>query len=163
MTKIKELRRAQDLLQKAHDRIETHGYDINTYGKVGLQGPACYIGTVRIVAGVSAWPNKAACDDDGEELKIALGMLDKVVSRRVQREDLEEHLEDVFESADLVEEELTKSELKHYAIGRKVEVYGFQVRDGGVGVANEREVALGVFRKALTRIHREIEKTKVAT
>lgn len=82
------LKKAAVLLQDAHDYIEVNGFDIQHYCPV--DGKCCFIGTVRIAAGVRPGAVDTGHDsdagaDDGEELYAALEAMDKVARRRLPK------------------------------------------------------------------------------
>lgn len=142
--RLTQLRAAQSLLQRAHDHIELAGFDIGTYGSgAGSLRPACYIGTVRAMAGLSDHAYGMPADHgDGPELTIALAQLDK----------LARPLTDPVRLADI------KDEYGEDSVGRIVEGYGFTLDSEGMNVDDQCNAALTMFRRALTEVYRKIEK-----
>lgn len=137
-TTLDELRATQDLLQRAHDYVESFGFNIHEYDTPGTKtGPRCYIGTVRTCANLRPYPEynpDLGYNDpgygNGLELRRALEMLDAQVP-----------------SGYLHDRGICRYDLLS---GRLVEKYGFFVQ-------TERDEALRIFRGALTEVYRLIE------
>jgi hypothetical protein len=153
---LNELLATQTLLQRAHDYIETHGFNIADY--TSDSGERCYIGTVRGVAGLDPNPeDQPAASGDGAELVCAFKILDSVAQRRlsddrkdVVKRDAEQNAYtlDSFEPIDIA------------AVGRYVESYGFQFAEEATCNQDEVDEALRIFRKALTKVYKKIEKAR---
>lgn len=120
---------AAETLQAAHDYIEVNGFDITTYEPYNKA--SCYIGTVRLVAGLSPKPrqgHKAA-------VTAALKMLDQIA---------------IDEGADLI---FGKREGGTSGAGKFIESLGFQKAAEDLTDNEQRDYALTILRKALTEIH----------
>lgn len=157
------LRKAAKLLQAAHDRIEVTGFNISTYepptrhgqNADEFGGACCYIGNVRLVAGVKAspaWTGYDAGAGDGPELYLALEAMDGVAKRRLAR---------AGGSVRTVKEEYEGREA-----GRFVEALGFEITgkfaekfpyDYDKRREAEKNYALKLLRTALTEIYQEVE------
>ncbi len=144
-----ELKKAAVVLQKAHDYIETYGFDIMSYpprkkndeqvisGRT-KEGACCYIGSVRLAAGINPSPsggNPAA--GDGPELKIALKTLDKIAAKSKWAKKV--------------------GKPDDYSIGTFIEQVGFEIKYDYEDKKREESKALDFFRRALTDIHKQIE------
>lgn len=153
MANLDELLRTQALLQKSHDYIEVFGFNIDFYE--GSDGACCHIGTVRKMAGLPADPDgHSPSSGDGPELVRAFKILDGVIKRRLSSNRVEKVKDTVS---------IWRGEEVQMAIGRYVESYGFQFRDDGddfVGNDAETQEALRIFRKALTKVYKQIEKAQ---
>ena len=143
--KIRLLKKTQNLLQRGHDYVETYGYNIDTYG-YDVDGPRCFIGVVRTVAGVGPDPQfievsegSHAGGGDGPELQRALEELDALAKKRLSEYD-----------RTLVDEEWIDS------TGHYIEKLGF-VKNESLSVDQQRVFVLKVFRTALTNVHNELK------
>lgn len=138
---LEELRATQQLLQRCHDRVETIGFNIMSYRgardvlsdvEADGSGPACYIGTVRLEAGVDGYAGRGVDpgSGDGPELRIALRILDELA----------------WNDSDRPDDCGTPS---NSSAGRVVEEFGFAHPSGGT--------ALRFFRRALTQVYERIK------
>lgn len=141
--KMKELKKAQKILQRAHDYIEMAGFDIDFYQpemtpfmgediiigrnkKLVDHGPCCYIGATRLVAGVRPNPSNGTDSEDGPELTLALRALDATCCE-VRTDETEP--------------------------GRVIEAEGLEDH-------HKKDEALLTYRSALTAVYNEIESRK---
>ena len=145
------LKKSAKLLQVMHDYIEEYGFDIsvpaskrsNNYdlgkkGKVNV-GPVCYIGGARLAAGVNPYEFYEGTDKgNGEELTIALRLLDKIALRTKKGK------------------KATGYNLRGSEPGGIVEALGFLLRNEGVTEAKQKAYALTLLRRALRDIYKEI-------
>lgn len=125
------LKKAAKLLQRAHDVIELHGFDIHEYGELApadvQEGeeipPMCYIGNIRFAAGIAPTPGadntnaggweSDATEGDGPELVVALETLDKLAKRRIPA----------------VRKNSVVNEPRPSQVGRFVEALGFEIQE----------------------------------
>lgn len=83
-------RKAVKLIDDAIEYVEVHGFNINKYEDSEYpDGPKCYIGTFRILAGLPAKPADGFIDPDplagdGEELFVAMEAIDAAAEDGVQ-------------------------------------------------------------------------------
>lgn len=165
---LEDLQATQALLQKAHDHVELHGFTIHTYADTHYRGAAivpvrvgCYIGTLRMMAGVPAIPptigeerrgddrvqNKAD-HGNGPELSLALKILDDIAKPWLSDESFE----------------AVVGGYKHKR-GRYIERLGFQTHAGAPVPTGEETyggmqaaAALGMLREGLRKVYRAIER-----
>jgi hypothetical protein len=156
---IETLRKAANILQTAHDHIETFGFDIYSYGGIDIVdqvkghteiAPACYIGSVRRAAGLPGTFNDYPEEGDGPELIIALKKLDEIAAKRLSA----------------YERKMINQEHAESTTGRFIENLGFEIRDRArdkfPNVNDEgfdeyqTKYALRLLRKALTMIYKDI-------
>jgi hypothetical protein len=162
-TKVKRnkttLRKAAKLIQAAHDRIEVQGFDIWSYEPdwdsgtniKEIQGPCCYIGNLRLCAGVGPYPDEqGAALGDGDELYLALEAMDGVAKRRMRRWGL---------LPKQIDREYQFFDGTYYEdpTGRFVEKLGFQVANKYSDPEVQQNYALKLLRAALTDIYKEVE------
>lgn len=169
------LRKAANLLQRAHDNIEIFGFNIDTFGtgnkkpesdRYEQTGPACYIGSLRLAAGVKPSPGAfdIAAEGDGPELIEALKIMDGIAKRRMKPKDRRTVKSDWKTTSEFYRE--TTSTATEYpadlwSVGRFVEQFGFEVQsraeekfeDQKSQREYEKNYALKLLRKALTEIH----------
>lgn len=80
--------KAAALIDKAIEHYETYGFNVKEFG--GPEAPACYIGALRLAAGLSASPPTrgcsvrytAACAPDPLPLEYAFAVLDCMADLR---------------------------------------------------------------------------------
>ena len=119
-------------LQKAHDYVEAHGFDIMKYGP-GMNGQCCFIGAVKVVGGEPGEPAGEAAPD---YVAKALCLMDDVILR--------EHPSDEFRR------------LGDYP-GSDVEGWGMGTLRYKPS-SDQSEEALPIYRKALREVYNEIER-----
>lgn len=159
------LKKAANILQAAHDYIEVHGFDIQSY--VPVDGQCCYIGNVRLAAGVdpdSDMTHEAdAGEGDGEELYAALEALDGVARRRLDTERREEAQRFISPAGRYVEQlgfqiEKKAEEKFIYPEQDPTETFGeWMDRTEAIDqkrIDFQRDYALKLLRTALTRIYK---------
>ena len=190
MATLEELKRTQDLLQRAHDYVELHGFDIDTYtpdtydwddetGRYTGDGPCCFIGTLRLAAGVNPEPSTLvygatprggggggydpavdAGADDGAELRLALEALDNLVRDRLTPADRGRM--ETFAAT-------TGRYIERYGLGelecnpRSISTWDDEEDEDGNVIEeqaiepDQQATALEFFRDALRNVHQEIE------
>lgn len=136
---LAELEDTQELLQRAHDCIECNGFNIWAY-EASSHGPMCYIGTVRRAAHVGGSPGSDPGRGNGPELRLALQVLDAQAMADL--------------SADHIQE-VVDGRLYDGVDGRYVEQFGFMQAES-LTREEQQEIALGVFRGALTEVYKMI-------
>jgi hypothetical protein len=147
------LKRTQGILQRTHDYIEAEGFNITVAiteegskadfkkgrkGKAKL-GPCCYIGGVRLAAGVDPdWAGVATDKGDGPELTLALEVMDQVVARS---------------------KDAAAARIRWYSPlpGKLAEALGFALRVQGVSNENQKARALTLLRRALRDVYKKLE------
>ena len=158
---LDELRATQALLQKAHDYIEVNGFNIWAYGnRVLASGERCFIGSVRGVAGLNPCPpldgDGRADDGDGAELTYAFGVLDDLAKKRARAQGV---------SLGTV----VADRAPDYRIGRYVERYGIEFVDARRDEDPDKrrdemaQEALLIFRRALARVYKQIQKAEAGS
>ena len=128
--------RAADLLQGSHDYIEQNGFNIWKYVPEKRDGPCCYIGNVRLAAGVRNLPTGDAGEGDGPELRLSLEVLDNLAQQRIDS-GIRNAIE--FEN--------------EFSIGRFIEWLGLNNDEAQHG----RDEALVFFRRAITQVQKKLE------
>jgi hypothetical protein len=178
---------AQTILQRAHDRIEQIGFDIQSYDS-GSESPACYIGSVRKVARLHGNPvevSESRWEGTLEEQMEAQKLEHKRWNRRLNMKPWQEarllpwdysqtwagggaplklalELLDELVYPFLSAERRVVEVEEHYVYttGRYVEQYGFQSNDTG---EDSHPEAIGLFRTALTALYNKIEEIRNVT
>lgn len=173
------LEKAAEIIQTAHDIIETVGFNIDTYGGHRIDAETdsgtpryamCYIGTMRYAAGIDPTPTAElfdiACEGDGEELVIALKALDKVAKKRMPKGARQGVREEYREEGDYYREtcsDAAEIDSDRWEVGRFVENLGFQIQAKAVNkfpddhvaqLEYQREYALKLLRRALSDLYR---------
>jgi hypothetical protein len=157
MSKKKELqtlKRAQKILQRTHDYYETVGFNINTYingnhresydwSKKPDIGPICYIGGIRLSAGVYPSPIQGTDVGDGPELRVALEIVDRVARKKLARINPDALREATRRANDWDQP------------GRLAEEFGFTVNS--YSDERQRTKAITLMRQALREVHKKIE------
>lgn len=151
------LERAANVLQKAHDLIESGGFNIDRYkSEIGGTINYCYIGSIRAAAGIVPRPDggmKGPADTgDGPELTIALEVLDKTAakSRKVSKKSIKKYVK-----GELRYKYYFPGEYNLQYAGRYVEAFGLALDT--LTQKEQEVVALDLLRKALREIHKELE------
>jgi hypothetical protein len=151
---LNELLATQTLLQRAHDYIETHGFNIADY--TSDSGERCYIGTVRGVANLDPNPeDQPAASGDGPELLRAFKILDSIAKKNLSADRKADVLFTAEDSA-----HHSGGTAAFYAAGRYVEALGFQFDAYSTCRQDEVDEAIRIFRKALTKVYKKIEKAR---
>lgn len=155
---LKDLKKVQKLLQGAHDYVEINGFDIDVYADYNSgekpnginHGRVCYIGAMRYAAGLAPEPDDVyneigATDPTVPELTYAYEVLDEIAKRKLDSD--------------------TKLDIKRdhtNTHGHYVEALGYDIRDGDRDYDQQAEAALKIFRRALTKVYKDIEKAQAA-
>lgn len=154
------MRKTLKVLQKTHDEFEAYGYDIGSYGtctnRERKTGARCFIGGVRMAAGVLGSPCATNGTDlgDGKELALALELVDKAAENRIKKlaGNIKRRIRKDAKDRSYLQRDVDVEP------GRIAEAFGFELNNQYLTFKEQQKKALAVIRSAITKLNKDIEK-----